>query len=129
VALAPNHIGVRIPRGAGYLAASRAMPPQVGTPLVEKGLSDYEKAWELQKNDLSGFSQHSLGELWIGIADGNARLGKTDRAKEFFAMIQKTLPGTPWSKKADKWFAEGKLSGRDANCVGCHTGSPKAVQN
>lgn len=129
VELAPKNIGVRIPRGAGYLAASRAMPPQIGTPLIEKGLSDYMTSWELQKNDLSGFSQHSLGELWIGIADANARLGKTDRAKEFFTMIQQKLPNTPWSKKADKWFAEGKLTGRDGNCVGCHTGSPKAVQN
>jgi len=129
VALEPKNIGVRIPRGAGYFAASRNMPPQVAAPLIKKALEDYETAWELQKGDPSGFSQHSIGELWIGIADGNARVGNTEKAKEFFRKVQELLPGTPWAAKADKWFAEGKLSSRDGNCVGCHIGSPKAFKN
>jgi len=129
VELAPRNIGVLIPRGSGYMAASRAMPEQMGRPLLEKGVGDYEKAWEMQKGNLSNFSQHSIGELWFGIADGNARLGNTDRAKEFFTMMKDKLPGTPWAKKADKWFAEGKLAPADGRCVGCHTGSPKAFQN
>lgn len=129
VELAPRNIGVRIPRGSAYLLASRNMPPQTGQPLIEKGVADFESSWELQKDDLSHFSQHSIGELWIGIADGNARLGKKDRAVEFFRMIQEKLPETAWSAKADKWFADGKLSGRDGNCVGCHLGSPKAFKN
>lgn len=129
VELEPKNIGVRVPRGAAYLVASRGMPPQMGQPLLEKGVSDYEAAWDMQKDgDLSRFSQHGIGELWIGIADGNARLGKKDRAAEFFRMIQEKLPNTAWSAKADKWFAEGKLSGRDGGCVGCHVGSPKAFQ-
>jgi hypothetical protein len=129
VELAPRNIGVLIPRGAGYMGASRGMPEQVGRPLLEKGVGDYEKAWEMQKGDLSGFSQHSIGELWFGIADGNARLGKTEQAKEFFTMMKDKLPGTPWAKKAEKWFAEGKLAPADGRCVGCHMGSPKAFQN
>jgi tetratricopeptide (TPR) repeat protein len=129
VALAPKNIGVRIPRGSAYFGASRNMPPQMGQPLVEKALSDFEDAWEMQKRDLSQFSQHSIGELWIGIADGNARLGKTERAAEFFRMIQEKLPKTPWAEKAERGLAAGKLSARDGQCVGCHLGSPKAFQN
>lgn len=129
VELAPRNIGVLIPRGSGYMAASRTMPEQMGRPLLEKGLADFEKAWDMQKGDLSHFSQHSIGELWFGIADGNARLGKTERAKEFFTMLKDRLPGTPWAKKAEKWFADGKLGAADGRCVGCHTGSPKAFQN
>lgn len=129
VELAPKNIGVRIPRGSAYLTASRAMPPQMGQPLLAKGVADYEAAWALQKGDLRRFSQHGIGELWIGIADGNARLGNKDRATEFFTLIQEKLPNTAWSAKAERWFAEGKLTGRDGNCVGCHVGSPKAFQN
>lgn len=129
VELAPRSIGVRIPRGSAYLVASRGMPAEMGRPLLEKGVEDFEVSWEMQKGDLSGFSQHGIGELWIGIADGNARLGKKERATEFFKMIQEKLPNTAWAKKADKWFAEGKLGSQDGRCVGCHTGSPKAFQN
>jgi predicted Zn-dependent protease len=129
VELAPRNIGVRIPRGSAYLAASRAMPPQMAQPLLEKGLSDFEASWELQKNDLSRFSQHGIGELWLGIADGNARLGKADRAAEFFKLIKEKLPNTPWAAKADRALAAGKLAPADGRCVGCHTGSPKAFQN
>jgi hypothetical protein len=129
VELEPKNIGVRIPRGSSYFAASRNMPPQMGQPLVEKAVADFETSWELQKDDLSGFSQHSIGELWIGIADGNARLGKKDRAMEFFTMIKEKLPNTPWSAKADRWFADGKLTAKDGQCVSCHTGSPKAFKN
>jgi len=129
VELEPKNIGVRIPRGSAYFAASRNMPPQMGQPLVEKALADFESSWDLQKDDLSQFSQHSIGELWIGIAGGNARLGKKERAAEFFTMAKEKLPNTAWSAKAEKWFAEGKLTARDAQCTGCHTGSPKAFKN
>lgn len=129
VELEPKNIGVRIPRGSAYFAAARNMPPQMATPLVQKALEDFESSWEMQKGDLSGFSQHSIGELWIGIADGNARVGNKERAAEFFGRIQKQLPNTPWSAKADRWFADGKLTPKDGNCVGCHLGSPKAFQN
>jgi len=129
VGLEPKNIGVRIPRGSAYFAASRNMPPQMAQPLVEKGVADYESSWDMQKDDLSQFSQHSIGELWIGIADGNARLGNKERAAEFFTMVKEKLPNTAWSAKAGKWFADGKLTGRDAQCVGCHMGSPKAFKN
>jgi hypothetical protein len=129
-ALEPKSIGVRIPRGSAYMAASRNMPPEVGRPLIEKGVADYEMAWDLQKDsDLKQFSQHSVGELWFGIADGNARLGNKDKAAEFFGKLKDKLPGTPWAAKAEKWFAEGKLSNKEGQCLGCHLGSPKAFQN
>src|SRR5215212_8298502 len=68
VELEPKNIGVRIPRGSAYFAASRNMPPQMAQPLIEKGVTDFETSWEMQKGDLNRFSQHSIGELWIGIA-------------------------------------------------------------
>lgn len=129
VELAPTAIGVRIPRGSAYLAASRAMPPQIGAPLLEKGVADFEASWEMQKDDLAHFSQHSIGELWFGIAEGNARLGKKERATEFFTRIQQKLPNTPWAEKAGKWLGGETLTAKDGQCVGCHMGSPKAFEN
>jgi hypothetical protein len=125
VELEPKNVGVRIPRGSVYLVASRSMPPAMGDPLLKKGVQDFEDSWEMQKGDLSRFSQHSLGELLQGIGEGNGRLGNKEKAKEFFELIQRKLPGTAYAKKAEKWLAEGKLSARDSNCMGCHIGSPK----
>ncbi len=125
VELAPKSVAVRIPRGSAYLAASKGMPPAMGDPLLKKGVTDFEVCWEMQKGDLSGFSQHSLGELLMGIAEGNGRLGNKEKAKEYFEMIQQKLPETAYAKKAEKWLAEGKLSARESNCMGCHVGSPK----
>ena len=125
VELAPKSVAVRIPRGSAYLAASKGMPPAMGDPLLKKGVADYEVCWEMQKGDLSGFSQHSLGELLMGIAEGNGRLGNKEKATEYFGMIQQKLAGTAYAKKAEKWLAEGKLSARETNCLGCHIGSPK----
>src|SRR5690349_8590723 len=47
VALAPDNVSVRIPRGASYLGSSRFMPPDMGRPLLEKGLSDYERTLQV----------------------------------------------------------------------------------
>src|ERR1700736_6629153 len=48
VAIAPDTIGVRIPRGAVLLTGSRFMSPEMAKPLIEKGVSDFEKAYEVQ---------------------------------------------------------------------------------
>ena len=116
---------VRTPRGSVSLTASKGMPPMRGDPLLKKGVADFEVCGERQKGDWSGFSQHSLGELLMGIAEGNGRLGNKEKATEYFGMIQQKLAGTAYAKKAEKWLAEGKLSARETNCLGCHIGSPK----
>lgn len=36
VELAPDHVGVRVPRGAMLLTASRFMPPEYGRPLLDR---------------------------------------------------------------------------------------------
>jgi tetratricopeptide (TPR) repeat protein len=125
VELAPKNVAVRIPRGSAYLAASKGMPPEMGQPLLEKGVKDYEDCWEMQKGDLSEFSQHGLGELLVGMAEGYGRLGKTEKAKAYFELARTKLAGTVYATRAEKWLAEGKLSARDSNCMGCHIGSPK----
>ena len=120
--LAPNDLGVRIVRGAVLLVASQSLPEEAARPLIQKGLSDYEKTYSVQGPDLSRLGTHKSGELMIGLADGYARLGQTDKARQWFQRIQKDLPDTPYARSATTWLLTKNLAPREAGCLSCHTG-------
>ena len=122
-AMAPNDLGVRIVRGAVLLIASQYLPTEAAHPLIEKGLTDYQKAYSVQGPDLSRLGTHKSGELMIGIADAYARLGQPDQAQQWFERIQKELPGTPYANSAAVWLETKTLAPRQAGCLSCHTGS------
>jgi tetratricopeptide (TPR) repeat protein len=122
-AIAPNDLGVRIVRGAVLLIASQYLPDEAAHPLIEKGLSDYEKAYSVQGPDLSHLGAHKSGELMIGMADAYARLGQPDQAQQWFQRIQKDLPGTPYATSAATWLETKTLAPRQAGCLSCHTGA------
>ena len=126
-ALAPNDLGVRIVRGAVLLMASQYVPEERARPLIEKGLSDYEKTYSVQGPDLSRLGMHKSGELMLGMANGYARLGDADKARHWFERIEKDLPDTPYAKSAAKWMATGKLTPEEAACLTCHTQDRGAV--
>jgi len=124
VALAPDNLGVRIPRGAVLLTASHYVPsPDMAKPLIEKGLTDFEKAYEMQSAQLESMGTHPRGELLIGLADSYSRLGNQEKAQEFFERIQKDLKGTPYEKSAKIWLETKTLAPAQAGCLGCHTGA------
>ncbi len=122
-AIAPNDLGVRIVRGAVLLIASQYLPAEAAHPLIEKGLSDYEKAYSVQGPDLSRLGTHKSGELMIGMADAYARLGQPGKAQQWFERIQKDLPGTPYGNSAAAWLETKTLDPRQAGCLSCHTGA------
>jgi len=122
-AMAPNDLGVRIVRGAVLLVASQYLSSEAAHPLIEKGLSDYEKAYSVQGPDLSHLGTHKSGELMIGMADAYARLGQEDKARQWFERIQKDLPATPYAKSAATWLETRTLEPRQAGCLSCHTGA------
>jgi tetratricopeptide (TPR) repeat protein len=122
-ALAPNDLGVRIVRGAVLLIASQYLPSEAAHPLIEKGLSDYEKAYSVQGPDLSRLGTHKSGELMIGMADAYARLGEEDKARQWFERIEKELPGTPYANSAATWLETKTLAPREAGCLSCHAGA------
>jgi hypothetical protein len=124
--LAPNDLGVRIVRGAVLLMASQYVPEENAHPLIEKGLSDYEKAYVVQGPDLSRFGTHKSGELMLGMADAYARLGQRDQAQVWFERIQKDLPDTPYAKSAKKWIETKRLAPDEAACLGCHANGDRA---
>ncbi len=121
--LAPDNLGVRIPRGAVLLTASHYVgSPEMARPLIEKGVGDLEKAYELQGPDLSQLGTHPRGELMIGLADGYSRLGNQEKAQAWFERIQKEMKGTPYEKSANTWLESKTLAPAQAGCLGCHTG-------
>lgn len=123
VALAPDNIGVRIPRGAVLFTGSRFVPPDARRALIEKAVSDYEKAYEIQGPNLDQMPAHPRGELLIGLADGYSRLGDQEKARAFFEQIQSSLKGTAYEKSANLWMETKSLPAAQAGCLGCHTGN------
>ena len=122
VEMAPNALGVRIPRGAVLLTASHYLPsPEMAHPLIETGVQDFEKAYEIQGPDLSKLGIHPRGELMIGLADGYSRLGNQEKAGQWFERIAKEMPGTPYAKSAATWLDSKALPAAQAACLGCHT--------
>jgi tetratricopeptide (TPR) repeat protein len=120
--LAPENLGVRIPRGAVLLTASHYVPsPEMARPLIDKGLADFEKAYELQGPDLRNLGTHPRGELLLGLADGYSRVGNQEKAQAWFERIQKEMKGTPYEKSASIWLETKTLTPAQAGCLGCHT--------
>jgi tetratricopeptide (TPR) repeat protein len=121
VALAPDNVGVRIPRGAVLLTATRTMPAAMARPLLEKALSDYERTLEIQEPYFKELGEHPKGELLFGLAEGYSRLGQLDKARAYFERLTQDAPGSGQTVRAKEWLATGtlpKISG--TGCIGCH---------
>ena len=124
VELAPDDVGVRIPRGAVVLTAAHRVPnPELAKQLLDRGIADFEKAYEVQGPTISGLSIHSRGELFIGLASAYNQLGNQERAYVWFERMQREMKGTPYEKSAAKWMDTKSLSPAESGCLGCHTGS------
>ena len=121
VALEPDNVAVRIPRGAMLLQATRGMPPQMAGPLIEKALGDYERTLELQASYFASLGDHPKGELLFGLAEGYSRLGNLDKARMYFERLVNDAPGSGQTPKAREWLSNGTLpKSTGLGCVGCH---------
>jgi hypothetical protein len=121
VTLAPDDVGVRIPRGATLLQASKSMPGPQARELLETGLSDYEHVLEIQTPTFANLGDHPKGELLFGLAEGYSRLGRMDKARMYFERLISDAPGSGQSAKAKEWLSTGTLpASQGLGCVGCH---------
>lgn len=121
VELAPDNIGVRIPRGAALLAATSMQPMDDRVRgEVKRAIDDYQRSFNLQKDHLEKLGEHPLGQLLLGLGDGYSRVGENEKAKPYFEMIEAKLPGSAWAKRAAAWKANGKLTLAEQQCIGCH---------
>jgi tetratricopeptide (TPR) repeat protein len=122
VQLDPTNVGVLIPRGAVLITASRFTPPEMGKPILEVGVADFEKVLKLQEAYFSSLGTHPRGELLTGIAEGWSRLGNQDKARQYFERIASELSGSVYEQKARAWL-ENKPEVKSPaffNCSGCH---------
>ena len=119
VVLAPDQVGVRIPRGAALLESTRYMPPAQAEPLLRLAVSDYEHVLALQAKVFASLSGHARGELLFGLADGHGRLGETEKARTYFMRM--TEEGGPSARRdyASAWLA-GAPPKTVPSCGGCH---------
>lgn len=121
VALQPDSVGVRIPRGALLLQATRTMPPDVSRPLIEKAVGDYERVLALQASYFSTLGDHPKGELLFGLAEGYSRLGNGEQARKYFDRLITDAPSSGQAPKAQAWVSTGTLPKSEGlGCVGCH---------
>jgi len=121
VKLAPDSIAVRIPRGAVLLAATsfQQMDERVKGE-VQRAIDDYQRSYDIQKDRLSSLSEHSLGQLLLGLGDGYSRIGQKDKAQPLFDQIEQMLPDTEYAKRAAIWKKNGTLTAAEQRCIGCH---------
>jgi tetratricopeptide (TPR) repeat protein len=120
VALDPDNVGVLIPRGAFLIEATRYIPDKnEARALLEKGLKDYEKVFELQRPYFSKLSNHSRGELLIALAEGWHRMGNAQKAREYYDHILKECAGSVYADAARDWIEKGTIT-QSRKCTGCH---------
>lgn len=121
VSLAPDSVGVRIPRGATLLGATRNMPPDMAKPLIEIGVSDYERTLSLQATTFASLGDHQKGELLFGLADGYGRLGLPAQARKYFERLTSDASGSGHVREARQYLDTGTLpTVSGLGCVGCH---------
>jgi tetratricopeptide (TPR) repeat protein len=121
VKLAPNNVGVRVPRGAVLLTSARFVPAQQGQALLRDGISDFEAVLELQKESFARLGTHPRGELLFGLADSYSRTGNSGKAQYYFDRIAAELPNTVYARRAALWNeTKQPLPPSQTGCVGCH---------
>lgn len=121
VALAPDRVAVRTPRGATLLEATRSMPPAQAEPLLRLAIGDYERVLALQTPTFASLGGHPRGELLFGLADGYARLGDPAKARLYFDRMTKEGSPSPRREYAAAWL-DGAAPLRVPACGPCHQG-------
>ncbi|HUS64031.1 MAG TPA: hypothetical protein VMZ28_05785 [Kofleriaceae bacterium] len=119
VELHPDDVGTRIPRGAVLLAASPFVPPAQRDVLLDKALSDYERALELQRPRFAKLSRHARSMLLYGLADGWRRRGDAERARTYYQELSVAARGTAYGERADQ-VLRGEVVESPLACGGCH---------
>ena len=119
VALAPDNVGVRIPRGAVYLAMAPFVPEPEKTKLLERGISDYEQTYKLQEGYFSKLTLHAREQLLYGLTNGYATLGKADKAQTYFEKMKVAAADSELLPRAAS-RARGEAVDGDAPCEQCH---------
>jgi tetratricopeptide (TPR) repeat protein len=120
VGLRPDDVSVRIPRAAVLVPAARNAPANLRGPLLDKALADLQKIQELQKDQLDQLSEHSYGELKMGLADVYRQMGRIEDSQEQLRLITQRLPDTEYAERAGRWLLASNEAKLQHSCIGCH---------
>lgn len=120
VMLAPDKIGVLVPRATALLPYARFLrDPIAARRLTETAIGDFEKVIAISQATWPQLSMHARGELMGGLADGLLVIGKTERAGKLLARMMGELPDSAYARQAQKRLAN--PAARDPlTCLGCH---------
>lgn len=127
VALAPDNIGVLIPRAAVLLGSAPHVPmPDMARQMFEKATGDYEKILRIQADDFATMPVHSRGELLGALAEGWHALGNDEKSRGYLQRMVKDAPNSAYAKKAAALLEalppKGPLG---ATCLGCHVSAAR----
>lgn len=120
VALAPDAVGVLIPRAAVLLDAARRMPDgALARDYLRVAVGDFEKALRIQQPYVATRSVHAKGELLGALAEGWSRLGETEKSHAYLRQLIDELPDSKYAAAAKARLAN--PADRSAmTCLGCH---------
>jgi len=120
VALAPDAVGVLIPRGAVLLGAAKEMPDGArAREYLHTAIDDFERALKLQQPYLARMSTHAKGELLGGLAEGWSRLDDMERARVYLRQVVDELPDSKYADAATARLAN-SADRSPITCPGCH---------
>lgn len=123
VALAPNRVGVRVPRGAVLLVTAGFVPEPEKAKLVTRGASDYEVALAGQERYFTQLTLHAREQLLYGLTDAFATLGDTKKASAYYERMTTDAAGSPLLPRARARAAGEAVSG-PTPCGECHAATP-----
>ena len=82
------------------------MPPAQAEPLLRLAVGDYERvARTAGRASSSSLGGHAKGELLFGLADGYARLGDPQKARQFFQRMTEEADPSPRRDYAAAWLS------------------------
>jgi hypothetical protein len=119
VELAPDSVGTRIPRGSVLLVVAQFAPEPARTAILDKGIGDYERTLELQKDEFGQLSRHARSQLLYGLADGWQRRGDQARARGYYQRLARVAGDSAYGQRARAYLA-GDTAPRKMQCAGCH---------
>jgi hypothetical protein len=119
VELAPNDVGVRIPRGAVLLAMAPFTPEPEKAKLLQRGIADYETTLAAQSAYFAKLSLHSREQLLYGLTDAYAAVGEQAKARALYARMARDAAGSELLPRA-KTRAEGGSVTGPTPCQQCH---------
>lgn len=112
VDLEPLDFGVRVGRGSRLVSAGlnevRIFPTddlEFHKRILETGLADMELAYAIGQPMWGELGPHERGQMLLLLAQGNAAIGKTERARRFAAECIEHTQGTRYEGEARKFLA------------------------